>query len=128
MASAEHEPNGSLGAEPQRGPEPLVRGSGCCGYSEMPRRRRVEQMDESTGSASDQGEGLDGELGRTGSPEVRAVDPSVRLMDVDNRTGAIDGVSTVTQTASGGDGAIIIDFPNTGITYNGGWCSATIPR
>ena len=22
----------------------------------------------------------------------------------------------------------IIDFPNTGITYNGGWCSATIPR
>jgi len=23
---------------------------------------------------------------------------------------------------------IIIDFPNTGITYNGGWCSATIPR
>ena len=24
--------------------------------------------------------------------------------------------------------AIIIDFPNTGITYNGGWCSATIPR
>jgi len=24
--------------------------------------------------------------------------------------------------------ATIIDFPNTGITYNGGWCSATIPR
>jgi len=23
---------------------------------------------------------------------------------------------------------IIIDFPNTGITYNGGWCSATIAR
>jgi len=23
---------------------------------------------------------------------------------------------------------IIIDFPNTGITYNGGWCSATISR
>ena len=22
----------------------------------------------------------------------------------------------------------IIDFPNTGITYNGGWCSATIAR
>jgi len=26
------------------------------------------------------------------------------------------------------DNYIIIDFPNTGITYNGGWCSATIPR
>ena len=23
---------------------------------------------------------------------------------------------------------IIIDFPNLGITYNGGWCSATISR
>jgi len=25
-------------------------------------------------------------------------------------------------------GIIIIDFPNLGITYNGGWCSATISR
>jgi len=46
MASTEHEPNGSLGAEPQRGSEPLVRWSGCCGYSEMPRRRRVKRMDD----------------------------------------------------------------------------------
>ena len=24
--------------------------------------------------------------------------------------------------------SIIIDFPNLGITYNGGWCTATIAR
>jgi len=24
--------------------------------------------------------------------------------------------------------SVIIDFPNLGITYNGGWCSATIAR
>jgi len=26
------------------------------------------------------------------------------------------------------EGGIIIDFPNLGLTYNGGWCSATKTR
>ena len=37
-------------------------------------------------------------------------------------------VKSLSGTALKIKGPIIIDFPNPGITYNGGWCSATMTR
>jgi len=60
--------------------------------------------------------------------EIAAVMSQVPLAHILGVHGVRTAISSCLSDAGGFLSHSIIDFPNTGITYNGGWCSATIPR